>query len=409
MNPSKKEKLWSKNFLLLWQGQFISNLGDSAYSIALGFWILHETGSTVMMGTLMAVSALPGILISPFAGVLIERLNKKQLLLSMDMLRGVSMLLLTAAYLNQTLAVWMVFANGMLLSVGGAVFRPGVNTVIPEMVPKSRLTNANSLLSIAATASNMLGNIAGGVIYQLIGAPMLFLVNGFSYIFSGSLLIFTGIPERKTSKQQKVLMDIGEGFQYMWNQKGLRYLLMMTAVLNFFSYIAIILFLPLFNQTATLGSGRYGIAMACFMGGAMVGFMIMSTVIIEKQKRLLLFKLANIISNFSLVIAIFQPSFVVMVPFIFLGGFFNAVINVILLSTIQSNAPVEVRGKVMAFTSMSTQCLTPFAMALGGLLAEFIPVRIVIAISFSIIILAVLMFSREKHVANFISFSDLMS
>lgn len=341
MNPSKKEKLWSKNFLLLWQGQFISNLGDSAYSIALGFWILHETGSTVMMGTLMAVSALPGILISPFAGVLIERLNKKQLLLSMDMLRGVSMLLLTAAFLNQTLAVWMVFANGMLLSVGGAVFRPGVNTVIPEMVPKSRLTNANSLLSIAATASNMLGNIAGGVIYQLIGAPMLFLVNGFSYFFSGSLLIFTGIPERKTSKQQKVLMDIGEGFQYMWNQKGLRYLLMMTAVLNFFSYIAIILFLPLFNQTATLGSGRYGIAMTCFMGGAMVGFMIMSTVIIEKQKRLLLFKLANIISNFSLVIAIFQPSFVVMVPFIFLGGFFNAVINVILLSTIQSNAPVR--------------------------------------------------------------------
>lgn len=71
------KKLWNKDFLILWQGQLVSTAGDAVYSIALGFWVLAVTGSTAMMGTLMAASTLPGVLISPFAGVLIDRAHKK--------------------------------------------------------------------------------------------------------------------------------------------------------------------------------------------------------------------------------------------------------------------------------------------------------------------------------------------
>lgn len=402
---NNKEKLWTKDFFLIWQGQLISTLGDASYNIALGFWILQVTGSTAMMGTLMAVSALPGILISPFAGVWIERLRKKYLLISMDLIRGFCMLYITYMAFHKTLAVWMVFAAGILLSICGVVFRPGVNTVIPEMVPKSKLSNANSILSIASTGSNMLGNITGGVLYQLLGAPFLFLLNGLSYFFSGSSMALIKQSKNKlnTHVKQKLSSDIKEGFRYMWSQKGLRYLLMMSAFLNFFSYIAIVLFLPFFKQTANLGSGRYGIAMACFMGGAMLGYIVMSTVNIQKQRRLRLFLGSNIISDISLVIAIVQHRFPVMILFILVGGFFNAIINVILISSIQSNTPSEFRGKVMAFTSMSTQCMTPFAMALGGLLAVFIPVKIIIAMSFTIIVLIAIIFTHEKHVIEFIS------
>lgn len=75
----------------------------------------------------------------------------------------------------------------------------------------------------------------------------------------------------------------------MWKQKGLRYLLLIAALVNFFSYVSIVLFLPLFQKAAYLGAGRYGVAMACFMGGAMAGYLLSSVVTIPSQRRLFFF------------------------------------------------------------------------------------------------------------------------
>ncbi len=406
MNKSKSEKLWTKDFTLIWQGQLISTLGDAIYSVALGFWVLQVTGSTALMGTLMAVSALPGILISPFAGVWIDRINKKILLISMDILRGVGMVLIAIAAFSHVIAVWMVFAAGILLSVCGAVFRPGVNSSIPAMVPGFRLSNAISIQSAASTGSNMLGNVAGGFLYQLFGAPLLFLFNGLSYFFSGVSLCFTKIPKSQHNSQPDFRRDMRDGFHYMWKQKGLRYLLLIAAITNFFSYVAIVLFLPLFQQTPTLGAGRYGIAMACFMGGAMVGFLLFSAVTIPPQKRAILIISSNGISDICFVLAINQQLFSIMIPLIILGGLSNSVVNVILQSAIQATTPNEVRGKVLAFMNMTTQSLTPFAMALGGVLASILPIRIIIAASFLINLLIVTPFAFVKTFIRFIGYDE---
>lgn len=406
MNKSKKEKLWTKDFFLIWQGQLVSTMGDAAYSVALGFWVLQVTGSTALMGTLMAVSALPGILVSPFAGVWVDRMNKKALLISMDILRGISMVLIAVAAFTHVIAIWMVFAAGILLSVWGAVFRPGVNSSIPVMVPKSRLSNANSMLSAASTGSNMLGNVAGGFLFQLFGAPLLFLINGLSYFFSGSSLTFVNLQKSRIDNRQDFRKDMRDGFLFMWRQIGLRHLLMIAAIMNFFSFVAIVLFLPLFQKMPGLGAGRYGIAMACFMGGAMSGFLFSSVITIPSQKRAFLFILSNSIMSISFVLAVNQQMFSIMIPFILLGGFFNSIINVILLSTVQATTPNEMRGKVLAFMNMTTQSLTPFAMALGGVLASFIPIHIIISASFLIILLVVSPFAFVKSFVRFIGYDD---
>ncbi len=406
MSKSMKEKLWTKGFALIWQGQLVSTLGDAAYSIALGFWVLQATGSTALMGTLMASSALSGILISPFAGVWIERLNRKALLIIMDIIRGISMLLIAVAAFTNHLSVWMVFVAGIILSVCGAVFRPGVNSSIPDLVPVERLTNANSSLSIASTGSNMLGNIAGGYLFQLLGAPLLFLFNGLSYFFSGSSLAFVKLSKNKEVTKKDFFKDMKEGFIFMWKQKGLRYLLMITAFINFFAYVAIVLFLPFFQRNSYLGAGRYGVAMACFMGGAMIGFVVFSIVTIPPKKRLSFFIISNIISNISLSIAVIQHNFGIMIAFLLLGGIFNSIINVLLLSTVQATTPADMRGKVMAFLSMSTQSLTPFAMAFGGVLAAFFPIKSIISISFLLIVIIVTPFAFVKSFVQYISYTE---
>ncbi|MFI5369523.1 MAG: MFS transporter, partial [Spirochaetia bacterium] len=80
MREKRTEKLWTASFLLLWQGQLVSIFGDVVYAIALGFWILAATGSTILMGSLMAASTLPRILVSPFAGVVVDRFDRRSVM-----------------------------------------------------------------------------------------------------------------------------------------------------------------------------------------------------------------------------------------------------------------------------------------------------------------------------------------
>jgi Arabinose efflux permease len=405
MKKPTEEKLWTKNFLILWQGQLVSTLGDAAYSIALGFWVLSVTGSTTLMGLLQAASTLPGILISPFTGVLIDRVSRKKLLVLMDLLRGAAIVLVGVAAFQGWLQIWMVFAAGVLLSLCGAAFRPGVMAAIPDLVPKQKLSNANSAFSVVGTGATMLGSVSGGFLFQILGAPLLFLFNGLSYLFSGFSILFMHFTKKeiKLDEDFRFMEDMNEGFRYIWKQKGLRDTILLAALTNFFSFIAIVLLLPLFQKTPSLGSGLYGAAMACYMGGCMAGFVVFSIVTIPARKNLMLFALANTVSSLSLILGIlYLNNHLLMMGLILTGGFFNSIINVIFMSTVQGATPSEMRGKVMAFMSMATQSLTPVAMALGGVLGGIFPIPTVIITSFSIVLFGMVPFYFRKSFGNFL-------
>ena len=403
MKNSKQEKLWTPSFLILWQGQLVSTMGDAVYSIALGFWVLATTGSTALMGMLMAASTLPGVLVSPFAGVLIDRCNKKRMFILMDAIRGISTVLLAAAAYRGQIAIWMVFVVGILLSICGAVFGPGIQSTVPDLVPKSKIANANSVFSIVSAGSNMIGSVAGGFLFQTLGAPVLFLFDGLSFLFSGASLPFVKIPKNTSKENTNFFKDMADGFRYMWSQTGLRIILIIAALSNFFSFIGIVLIMPLCQSTPSLGAGKYGILMACFMAGAMAGFLFLSIVTVKPANKLTVFIASNIISNLSIIFAINQPYFIVMALFLIIAGFFNSAVNVLLISTVQASTPQDVRGKVMSFITMTTQGLTPFAMALGGVLGGILPIRVVISFAFLAVFLITIPSYFSKSFTKYIT------
>ncbi len=404
MKSNCDEKLWTPSLFILWQGQLVSSLGDAAYSIALGFWVLQVTGSTALMGTLMAASTLPGVLMAPFAGVMIDRNNRKKLLIFMDLLRGFSIVLLGVLAYTNIVKIWMVFVAGIILSICGAIFSPGINSSIPDLVPKSKITNANSVFAIVTNGANMLGNVAGGFLFQIIGAPLMFFFNGLSFLFSGISILFVKIPVIEKKKEQNFFNDLKDGFSFVWNLKGLRYTLLIAAVSNFFTNIALILILPLFQKTPNLGAGKYGILMACFMGGAFIGFTLTSIINIPVIKKLEIFLISYIISNICLIICVNEGIFIVMAAMIFVAGIFNSIVNVLLIASIQTVTPQEMRGKVLSFVSMVTQGLTPFAMALGGVLGGFMPIRSVMSTCFIIVFLFAIPFAFNEPFKRFINF-----
>jgi len=406
-------KLWGMSFLLLWQGQLVSTLGDVLYEIALGFWVLAVTGSTALMGTLMAASALPRILIAPFAGVIVDRCNRRNMMVLMDLIRGIVVTVVGIAALLGFVQIWMVFATGVILGICSAFFGPTVGSTVPDIVPRDKLIQANSALSMVGTGTNILASPLGGVMYQMLGAPIMFLANGISYLVSSFTAIFIKVPkiERKVkaedamqSTRDSFKQELKEGFKFVWNFKGLRYLISVAACLNFFAGMGIILILPLFQRTEGLGAGKYGMAAALITGGMFAGMALTSIVKIPYEKRLSIFMVSGIV--FSIAFAVFPMfNFKYMLVLLFIAGFFNAIVNALISASIQLTVPQDMRGKV--FSIMNTVCggLMPIAMALGGILAEFIAIKYIILTCFLLSGIGILPLGFTKNFKRFINFN----
>jgi MFS family permease len=403
--PRKEPRLWNINFALLWQGQFVSALGDTAYSIALGFWILAVTGSTALMGTVMAATVFPRVVVSPFAGVIVDRTDRKWMLVAMDAVRGVVIVAVAAAAFAGLLEVWMVFVAAVALGVCGAFFNPAVGSALPDIVPKAKLVKANSLFQLIWTGSGIPGFAIGGFLYVLLGAPLLFLVNGFSYLVSAATELFIKIPPIKHARQEfKFFADTKAGLSFTWKLVPLRLMLLVFSVLNFFAHMGVILLLPLFERTAHLGPKLYGLAFGGVMAGMFVGYVLTSIVNIKPSRRFVVFYVSALVGTAALIFYPVWLYFPVMFALGVVFGVFNAVLNALISAVLQMTTPQNMRGKVFGLLGTISGGLTPLAMVLGGVLAEFISIRVIIAVSFLLTFLFFVPLALWPSVRRYVNF-----
>jgi DHA3 family macrolide efflux protein-like MFS transporter len=405
MIQKNEAKLWNLNFFLLWQGKLVSIMGDIAYEIALGFWILAVTGSTALMGTLMAATLFPRVIISPFAGVWVDRSDRKWLIVLMDLIRGIFIVLVGIAAITGIIHIWMVFTAGIILGICGAFFGTAVSSSIPDIVPKSKLVKANSAFALVSTGTNVVGNSASGFLYQLLGAPLMFLLNGISYIISGLTEIFIKIPRIRHQKEEFYFFeDMKSGFSFVWNYKGVKYLMFVAALLNFFAAMGIMLLLPLFQRTQHLGPGRYGVLMGAFAGGAFLGFILTSIINIKSSNRFLVFFWCGIIFSAMLVVIPIYLYFPMMLGLSVISGITNAILNALLSSILQLTVPRDKRGKVFGLLETVSQGLVPLSFAVGGVLAEFIPLQLLISACFVITLFGFIPMTFMPDIISFINF-----
>ncbi|UCG31254.1 MAG: MFS transporter [candidate division WOR-3 bacterium] len=383
-----KPKLWNTNFFLLWQGQLVSALGDVAYSIALGFWILNITGSTALMGTLMAASSLPRVLISPFAGVIVDRTDRKWLLVIMDAIRGIFVVFIGIASYLGFIEIWMVFIAGMIIGACGAFFNPAVGSIIPDIVDKRKLVQANSVFNIIQTASGIVGSSAGGILFKILGASFMFLFNGLSYLFSAITEVFIKVPKIIHEKAKlHFFADMKDGLKFVWHFRGLRTLMTIAGIINFFAVMGIMLILPLFHQEEHLGPALYGIIMGFFTGGLFLGFLFTSLVNFKPEQRFKVFSICYLLMSVGMILLPVTLYFPVMAALVFVTGFVNAILNTFISTVLQLTTPQDKRGKVFGLLSSIGGGLMPVAYAVGGVLAEFISIRLLISASFVVVLI----------------------
>ncbi len=387
--PAAKPRLWNTSFFLLWQGQLVSALGDAVYAIALGFWVLQKTGSTAVMGTLMAASTLPRVAIAPFAGVLVDRLDRKWILVAMDAVRGFFVVLVGVAAFTGHVQVWMVLVAGIVISIASAFFNPAVGSALPDIVPTGSILRANSAFALLQTGSGVVGSAAGGFLYQLLGAPLMFLANGISYLVAAVASLPVHVPKvRHETPEFRFFHDLKAGLTFVWQYRGIRNMVLTAGALNFFAVLGITLLLPLFQRTPGLGSAGYGIVMAALTGGMFAGFLFTSMRHIAYRRRFLIFFFCGC---GSMACAAGLPLWlsVPMMAALAAGfGAANAVVNSFLNATLQTAVPQNLRGKVFSLIGTIAGGLTPIAFAAAGGLAEVLPLRPLIAAAFAVTLLS---------------------
>lgn len=399
-----KEKLWNANFILLLQGQLVSIFGDNVYDMALRFWILAKTGSIALMGVLMATTILPKIFISPFAGTFIDRHDRKRILIITDVISGITIVYIGIATLIGFIQIWMILVAGIIVGICGCFFNPTINASIPDIVPKSKLLKANSAFSSISTINDMAGFAFGGFLVQFLGAPILFIFNGVSFLFSASVECFVKIPQIELPlKRTNSFEDMKAGIYFVNNAKGLKYLYITICFLNFCASMSMTLTLPLFKIHTQLGLGLYGISMAINTFGMFVGFTILSVFEVKKDKKFIAFIMSGIIISITMILYSMTFNFYFIAILFFIDGVCLAVMGSLIQSSLQNCVPSNMRTKVFAFKNTLSYALMPLGMILAGILGEKINMNIIIFADYTIFLMLFVYLSFLKSVKEIIN------
>jgi len=380
---TKPTHLMNKDFLLLWQGQFVSRLGSQAYMIAMMFWLKHATGSATLMGTLMMLSMLPMVLLGPFGGTFADLHSRRKIIVISDIILGVLVIslasLIFAAPDATGAIVAALLAVGVVSGVIAAFFYPAITAAIPSIVPEEKVAAANSLNEGAYHVSTLIGQGIGGLLFRILGAPVLFLIDGLSYIYSAISELFIKIPQEIPQRPSSVKeefarfgRDTMEGLRHVWARKGLRTLFIASAVMNFFAMPYLVLFPFYVEDVLGMTPDWYGYILAAYGAGSLVGYALYGSLGLSGATRGRVLILCLVILSACLAGMGFTRQPWMSMALIALAGLAGGVFNVATVTVIQLDTADEMRGRMFGLLHTLVGGLTPISMGLTGVVTDLI-------------------------------------
>ena len=375
------QKLFNRDFTLVAIGQLISLFGNAILRFALALYVLDATGSAAVFGTVTAIAVIPTILLSPFGGILSDRVNRRNIMVSLDFATA-ALALGLGLLLSEENAVALITAALLLLSVIQACYTPSVNSSVPLLQAEENLVKANAVVSQVSMLANLIGPVLGGVLYGFFGAMPIILVSGVCFFLSAVLELFIHIPfqplDAKTSILQIVKDDLRESIRFMTReQPDILRITLMIAVYSLFVVSTITVGLPYMVRTVLgLSSQLYGAAEGLMAAAGIAGG-IASGFLADRLKTSRLYWLL-VLSGAALVPvgAAFllgcgpMTCYIVITICIMAMQLLIALFSIFMLSLAQGRTPSHLLGKMTAYIMTLTMCAQPVGQALYGVLFD---------------------------------------
>lgn len=390
----------NKNYFLLWAGQLVSQLGDRFYAIALAWWVLERTDSPAVMGFFMVVSVLPELLFGLIAGGLIDRWNRKTIIVSADIFRGLVVIAVALLQTMGRLEVWHVFIVAAVVSLASAFFSPSVMAVIPQLVESDEIPRANSLSQMIGGLASIAGPVLGAALVGLIGYWPVFLVNGLSYLAAALLAFFIALPPASPAgPKASLLEELKEGFKFISNSRLVFIILIVIGVVHIF-YGSLAVAMPFLAKSLT-GDGIRNLA---YFETAMGAGLILGAVLIGQQKlqsvntRPLFTAIITFGLCFTLLGLAGSKGIVITLPYIaiiLLIGMAVAVASVYWRSILQVHVPNNMAGRIFSVASIIADVSLPVSFGVFGIALKYFSLAgVMMSCGFSLIIISCLLVSR---------------
>lgn len=364
-----------RTFLIVLIGQVTSLIGSGLIGFALAVWIYDQTGQATPFAMTALFSVLPRILLSPIAGAVSDRWNRKMIMLVSDSLAGLVTLATAALLLTGSMEVWMIYLISCLEAVFGSFQQPAYSASIVMMVPKKQLTRANSLMQMGEAIQTILTPILAGALLTTIGLTGIILIDIGTFLFALVTLILVHIPQPEKTKEEakekdSVWKDVSFGWRYLVDRPGLMGLIWYYALVNFFLNISAVMIGPLVLSIGTPTS--LGVVQT-FMGlGMLAGSLLMSVWGGVKKNRVLFVIIFILLSTVGFFIAGSSPSFAMISAGLFVVMFFMPFGGSISAAMSALKVAPDVQGRVAATRSMISQSMMPIAFLLSGFLADHV-------------------------------------
>jgi MFS family permease len=274
-----KGGLWRHpDFLKLWSAETVSQVGSQVTALALPFVaIVTLDVSAFEVALLGVVEFAPFILVSLPAGVWVDRLPRRPILIVGDLGRAVLLASIPLAYAADVLTIWQLYVVGFVFGVLTVFFDVAYQSYLPALVERDQLVDGNSKLEISRSGAQLAGPAVAGVLVQALTAPIAMLIDAVSFIASG-LFVFRirtreKAPERENGRSPFAGMkgELSEGLRYVLGHRYLRWIAASTATFNFFSNVMFAIFLVYAVRQLGLGAGTIGLIFAIGNVGYLVG------------------------------------------------------------------------------------------------------------------------------------------
>ena len=261
------DKRRMRHFYAIWFGQLLSIVFTGVTNFALGWWVLESTGVVTDYALIMVISTLPGILLSPFIGVLVDRHNRKTIMILADVAAAVTSLIIAWLYWTDSLQIWHIYLVTAIDSIALAFQMPASLAGLTMLVPKGQLARAVGMNQISFAMSQICAPFIAGLLLVYVDIEGILLIDLLTFLFAAGIMLFVTIPEpdKRDLPEAKpsMLKESKAGWDYIKQRRPLLYLLSYIAMLNLLAGMVIVSTMPLFKGFAN----ETELGMALAMGG----------------------------------------------------------------------------------------------------------------------------------------------
>lgn len=415
--------IYNKDYVLVLIGQIISMFGNVMFRFCISLYLLDVTKSVSIFGTIMAISLIPTIIISPIGGIIADRINRRNIMVFLDF-STCGVILIYGFFINNSM-VNITTITGILLvllSIIQAIYQPAVNSSIPLLQKKDNIIKANAIVNQVLTLSGLLGPVLGGILYGIIDFKILIIISASCFFTSAVLERFINIPKvTSNTTEYSILKVFKEDFiysvKYVFKERPntFKFLLSVGIYASIVNGICIIGLPYLIRIKLNMSSQLYGLAEAAIAAAGILGGIVLSIYgdKIRAEKVYIFLAIAGIILlplTITSLVDIGNIYNYAAIVVCFMGIQFVATIfSVYIMSMLQKNVPITLIGKISAYFTTVIMISQPIGQGLYGALFGLSQNKVYLVIATTSVTLILLSLYIKKNSANVELYYDIHS